>query len=101
MPVENIPMAEMEPNARAALGMARVDPNQFTRLENAASAMAIDIFRFRICQTPDEIGHVVKEQMNFQEFANIFTPFYAITLEDQRNKTTKMVRVDGVSGRLF
>ncbi len=97
--VENFPIAELEANAKAALALARIDPASFTRLEDTTIGMAITLFKFRICQAPDEIGQVVKEVLSFTEFAMIFTPDYVITLEDQRTKATKIMQIDGVTGR--
>jgi len=97
--IEKFPIAELDANAKASLALARIDPASFTRLEETALAMATNVFKFRICQAPDEIGQVVREVLSFIEFAMIFNPYYRVTLEDQRNKTAKIMQIDGVTGR--
>ena len=96
---ESFPIGELEANANAALALARIDPVSFKRLEDTALAMTINVFKFRICQAPDEINQVVREVLSFTEFAMIFTPYYVVTLEDQRTKTAKIMQIDGVTGR--
>jgi hypothetical protein len=99
IPLESFPIGELEANGRAALALARIDPASFARLEDTAVAMAVNVFKFRICQAPDEIGQVVSEALSFAEFAMIFTPYYVVTLEDQRTKATKTMQIDGMTGR--
>lgn len=99
IPLESFPIGELEVNAKAALTLAGINPASFTRLEETTLAMATNVFKFRICQPPDEIGQVVKETLLFTEFAMIFTPKYVITLEDQRNRTQRSLLINGVTGR--
>jgi hypothetical protein len=98
-PLTNVPTGDIEANAKAALALARIDPSGYARLEDTALAMAINVFKFRICGAPDEIGQVVKEVLAFTEFAMIFTPIYMITLEEVRSKAQKIMQVDGLTGR--
>lgn len=97
---EVIPTAAPEENPEAALTAAAVDSGRIKRLEDTVLSLALNVFKFRICQPPDEISRMKTESLAITEFSTFHTPIYQVTVAHTKTGETRVVQIDGVTGQM-
>jgi len=96
---EVIPTGIPEENPQAVLVTAGIDSGRIKRLEDAVLSLALNVFKFRICQSPDEISRTKTESLAITEFSTFHTPFYLVTVAHQKTGESRIVQIDGVTGQ--
>lgn len=97
---EVIPAGSPEESPQAVLSAAGVDLGKIKRLEDTVLSLALNVFKFRICQAPDEISRIRTETLAITEFSTFFAPVYRAMVAHQKTGETRVVVIDGITGQM-